>query len=158
MAGRKCEVTAVRELFPRERLGDSARRIARDLGLGHNTLAALVTRGLHEITRLGVALGAFAETFHGLAGVGDLYTTCASRIGRNRTAGERIGRGGTVQEVIASTPSVIEGISTTKSVIALAERCGVNMPIVFAVGEVLFGDCRPEDAIALLMTRPLRSE
>ena len=125
---------------------------------GDNAKASLVTRGLVEITRLGVALGASANTFRGLAGVGDLITTCISKVSRNRTAGERIGRGATLDEVLAATSSVIEGIPTTESVLALAKRHGVEMPIVSAIASVLFEGRRPADAIRELMTRPLRGE
>lgn len=128
------------------------------LGAGDNAKASLLTRGLVEITRLGVALGASAETFRGLAGVGDLFTTCVSKIGRNRSAGELIGRGKTVEEVLASTASVIEGIPTTRSVLALAARHDVEMPIVSAVASVLFEGRRSADAIEGLMTRRLRAE
>jgi len=128
------------------------------MGAGDNAKASLVTRGLVEITRLGVALGARAETFRGLAGVGDLVTTCISRIGRNRSAGERIGRGELVEHVLATTPSVIEGIPTTRSVMALARQHGVEMPIVAAIASVLFDGTRPAEAIEKLMTRQLRSE
>jgi len=125
---------------------------------GCNAKASLITRGLVEITRLGVALGARAETFQGLAGVGDLITTCISPVGRNRTAGEKIGLGLPVQKVIDSTPSVIEGIPTTRSVLQLAVNVGVEMPITQAIGEVLFEDKSPSQAISQLMTRQLRSE
>jgi len=128
------------------------------LGAGDNAKASLLTRGLVEIARLGVAMGAFAETFRGLAGVGDLFTTCVSKIGRNRSAGELIGRGKTVEEVLASTASVIEGIPTTRSVLALATQHEVEMPIVSAVASVLFEGRRPADAIESLMTRRLRAE
>jgi glycerol-3-phosphate dehydrogenase (NAD(P)+) len=125
---------------------------------GDNAKASLVTRGLVEITRLGVALGASADTFRGLAGVGDLVTTCISKIGRNRSAGERIGRGATTEETVASTSSVIEGIPSTRSVLELAARHGVEMPIVSGVASVLFDGRKPADAIEELMTRQLRSE
>lgn len=128
------------------------------LDLGDNAKASLITRGLVEITRLGLALGASVETFGGLAGVGDLVTTCVSRIGRNRSAGERIGRGETVDQIVASTNSVIEGIPTTRSVLELAAMHKVEMPIVAAVGSALFGGRKPMDAISDLMTRPLGSE
>ena len=117
-----------------------------------------MTRGLVEITRLGEAAGASAETFRGLAGMGDLITTCTSRIGRNRSAGERIGRGATVDEITAATPSIIEGIPTTRSLLALAARSGVEMPIVSGVASVLFDGQQPLDAINNLMTRPLHDE
>jgi glycerol-3-phosphate dehydrogenase (NAD(P)+) len=128
------------------------------IGAGDNAKASLLTRGLVEITRLGVAMGASADTFRGLAGVGDLFTTCVSKVGRNRSAGEQIGRGKTADEVIASTKSVIEGIPTTKSVQELAARHHVELPIVSGVAAVLFGGVRPADAIEALMTRPLRDE
>jgi len=126
--------------------------------VGDNAKAALVTRGLVEITRLGVALGASADTFRGLAGVGDLITTCISKVSRNRSAGERIGRGATTEEVIAGTSSVIEGIPTTRSVLQLAARHDVEMPIVSGMASVLFEGRRPADAIEELMTRPLHGE
>ncbi|MBI4718152.1 MAG: NAD(P)-dependent glycerol-3-phosphate dehydrogenase [Planctomycetes bacterium] len=128
------------------------------IAAGDNAKAALLTRGLAEIARLGMALGASPDTFRGLAGVGDLFTTCVSRIGRNRSAGERIGRGAVASEVIASTPSVIEGIPTTRAVLALARQHHVEMPIVAAVASVLFEGCSPQEAIEALMTRPLRPE
>ncbi|MCH8146714.1 MAG: NAD(P)-dependent glycerol-3-phosphate dehydrogenase [Planctomycetes bacterium] len=128
------------------------------IGAGDNAKASLLTRGLVEISRLGVVMGARAETFNGLAGVGDLVTTCISKHSRNRTAGERIGRGETVEEVVASTKSVIEGVATTRAVLALAQRHDVEMPIVEAMAGVLFDKNSPHDAIELLMTRPLHSE
>lgn len=128
------------------------------LDLGDNAKASLITRGLVEITRLGLAMGASVETFRGLAGVGDLVTTCVSKIGRNRSAGERIGRGETADQIVASTNSVIEGIPTTRSVLQLAALHNVEMPIVSAVGAALFGGRQPKDVISDLMTRPLGSE
>lgn len=125
---------------------------------GDNAKASLLTRGLCEISRLGVALGARPETFFGLAGVGDLFTTCVSRIGRNRSAGEAIGRGKTAAEVAASSHSVVEGIPTTRAVLALARRHGIEMPIVESVARVLFDGVKPAEAIAALMNRPLRAE
>jgi glycerol-3-phosphate dehydrogenase (NAD(P)+) len=128
------------------------------LKLGDNAKAALLSRGLVEITRLGVAMGAKAETFYGLAGVGALVTTCISPSGRNRTAGQRIGQGKSPSEVIRSTPSIIEGIPTTQSVVALARRHKVRLPIVEAVGEVLFEGLAPAEAVQSLMTREPRAE
>lgn len=128
------------------------------LRAGNNAKAALVTRGLVEITRLGVALGARAETFAGLAGVGDLITTSVSPIGRNRSAGERIGRGASVEQVVAESRAVIEGIPTTRAVLALAGRYGVEMPITRAVYDVLFEGKPPLVAITELMSRPPRAE
>ena len=128
------------------------------IGAGNNAKAALVTRGLVEITRLGVALGAQSDTFRGLAGVGDLVTTCISPVGRNRSAGEKIGRGVPVAEVIASTDSVIEGIPTTESVVALAHEYRAEMPITSAVYSVLFEHSSPAEAIEKLMSRQLKPE
>ena len=125
---------------------------------GDNAKAALVTRGLVEITRLGTAMGASPHTFRGLAGIGDLMTTCISKIGRNRSAGERIGQGMTTDEAVAATSSVIEGIPTTRSVLELAARHDVEMPIVSAVASVLFDGMSPAEAIEALMTRPLHGE
>jgi glycerol-3-phosphate dehydrogenase (NAD(P)+) len=128
------------------------------LGAGDNAKAALLTRGLAEITRLGVAMGARAETFAGLAGMGDLVTTCISPVGRNRCFGEAVGRGKTVQEALAMTQSVVEGVATTASVVELAGRLGVEMPITRAVHAVLFAGRSPSEAIADLMSRPLKAE
>ena len=108
------------------------------VGIGTNAKAGLLTRGLVEITRLGVALGAKSDTFRGLAGIGDLITTCISPVSRNRCAGEKIGRGMPIAEVIESSHGVIEGIDSTRSILQLAELNHVEMPITRAVYEVLF--------------------
>ncbi len=128
------------------------------LKAGDNAKAALLTRGLVEIQRLGVAMGARPETFAGLAGLGDLVTTCISPVGRNRSAGEQIGRGSSAADVIAATPSVIEGIPTTQSVHQLAERHGVEMPITEAVYQVLFEGAEVIATISELMSRSLKGE
>jgi glycerol-3-phosphate dehydrogenase (NAD(P)+) len=128
------------------------------LHAGDNAKAALLTRGLVEITRLGVALGARQPTFAGLAGVGDLVTTCVSPLGRNRSAGERIGRGVTAEQVVRESPSVIEGIPTTRAVLKLAARHNVEMPITQAVNAVLFENKPPLQAITELMNRPPKAE
>lgn len=128
------------------------------MGAGDNAKAALVTRGLAEITRLGLALGAKAETFAGLAGLGDLITTCASPVGRNRTLGEAVGRGATVDQAIKSAHGVVEGVATTASVVELASRNNVEMPITRAVHAVLFGNVKPADAVSQLMSRPPKPE
>jgi glycerol-3-phosphate dehydrogenase (NAD(P)+) len=127
-------------------------------GAGDNAKAALLCRGLAEITRLGVACGARPQTFAGLTGLGDLVTTCISPKGRNRSFGERIGKGQTVEAAKRATESVIEGIATCKSVIALAERYNVEMPITQAVYEILFEDKPVQTAITDLMTRRLKAE
>lgn len=128
------------------------------LHAGNNAKAALLTRGLVEITRLGVALGARPETFTGLAGIGDLITTCVSPLGRNRSAGERIGLGAAPADVLRESVSVIEGIPTTQAVLQLAGRYEVEMPITRAVYEVLFEQKPPLTAITELMNRPPKSE
>ena len=128
------------------------------LACGDNAKAALITRGLSEITRLGVAAGAKAETFAGLAGVGDLVTTCISPLGRNRSFGERIGCGLSVADAEAAIHGTVEGLSTTASVVELAAELHVEMPITSAVHDVLFGGKSPADAIAELMARPLKAE
>jgi glycerol-3-phosphate dehydrogenase (NAD(P)+) len=118
----------------------------------------LVTRGLVEITRLGVAMGADPATFAGLAGLGDLITTCVSRSGRNRSVGEQVGRGRQLAEVLASTSSVAEGVPTTRAVVSLARRHGVGMPITEAVYAVLFDGLAPRLAVADLMSREPKPE
>lgn len=132
--------------------------IAEGLGLGYNPRAALITRGLAEITRLGVALGASPLTFAGLAGVGDLVLTCTGALSRNRTVGVEIGRGSTLEEVLASRETVAEGVVTTQSAHALAAREGIDMPIVAAVHRTLFERQPARRAITDLMTRELRAE
>ena len=128
------------------------------LAAGNNAKAALVTRGLVEITRLGVAMGAKAETFGGLAGLGDLITTCVSPEGRNRTVGERIGKGQKLEEILAGMDSVAEGVPTTRSVRQLALNYGVEMPITEAVHSVLFDGKDAIEALTELMSRDPRSE
>lgn len=128
------------------------------LGAGDNAKSALLARGLVEITRLGVAMGAQRETFFGLAGLGDLVTTCISPHGRNRTAGERIGRGERVADVLESIESVVEGVPTTKSVMQLAGRAGIEMPITRAIYQILFEDKDVIDAISDLMSRSPKPE
>jgi glycerol-3-phosphate dehydrogenase (NAD(P)+) len=127
-------------------------------GAGDNAKAALLTRGLAEIKRLGIKMGARPQTFSGLTGLGDLVTTCISPTGRNRSFGERIGQGQTIEQAQCATESVVEGISTCKSVIALAERYGVEMPITQAVHKVLFENKPVQIAIADLMKRRLKAE
>lgn len=128
------------------------------LAAGNNAKSALVTRGLVEITRLGVAMGAKPETFAGLAGLGDLITTCVSPEGRNRSVGERIGKGQKLADVLAKMDSVAEGVPTTKSVMELARRFDVEMPITEAVYAVLFEDMDVLRALSSLMTREPKPE
>jgi len=127
-------------------------------GAGDNAKAALLTRGLAEIKRLGIAMGARPQTFSGLTGLGDLVTTCISPTGRNRSFGERIGKGQTIEQARGANESVVEGITTCESVIALAERYNVEMPITQAVYKVLFENKPVQIAITDLMTRRLKAE
>ena len=132
--------------------------IAEGLGLGFNARAALITRGLAEMIRLGTKLGAEASTLAGLAGLGDLVLTCTGSLSRNRSVGVEVGRGVPLDQVLAERETVAEGIVTTRSARALAKREGVEMPIVDAVYRVLFENHPPRDAIGALMSRELRSE
>lgn len=128
------------------------------LRAGNNAKASLVTRGLVEITRLGVAIGAKESTFQGLAGLGDLITTCVSPEGRNRRVGEQIGQGRSLAQVLGGMPSVAEGVPTTRAVRELAGRYNVEMPITRAVSAVLFEGKDPSAALTDLMTRDPRPE
>ena len=127
-------------------------------GAGNNAKAALVTRGLAEITRLGIACGAQQQTFAGLTGLGDLVTTCISPQGRNRSFGERIGKGQTIEQAQKATESVVEGIATCKSVVDLAGQVNVEMPITQAIYEVIFLKKSVQAAIKQLMKRQLKAE
>jgi len=128
------------------------------LDYGDNTKAALVTRGLAEIARLGEAMGASRETFSGLAGVGDLVVTCLSRHSRNRYVGEQIGRGKSLEDVLAGMVMVAEGVRTTRAAVALGQRFGVHLPTIEMVHQVLFEGRDARESLSALMTRPLRSE
>ena len=128
------------------------------LGLGDNAKAATVTRGLAEITRLGLALGADPHTFSGLAGLGDLVVTCFSMHSRNRAFGEKIGAGRSVADALADSTMVVEGVRTTDSTRQLAARLGVEMPITEAVAHILAGDITPRDAVCRLMERDPKLE
>ncbi|MFN0150815.1 MAG: NAD(P)H-dependent glycerol-3-phosphate dehydrogenase [bacterium] len=128
------------------------------LGFGDNTRGALLTRGLAEITRLGVALGARERTFWGLAGIGDLVTTCVSNHSRNRRLGEEIARGRSLSEALERIGMVAEGVPTTRSAVRLAERTGVEMPITREVHAILFEGREPLQAMDSLMRRVPKSE
>jgi glycerol-3-phosphate dehydrogenase (NAD(P)+) len=128
------------------------------IGAGDNAKAALVCRGLAEMERLGLTMGAKEKTFAGLSGLGDLVTTCISPKGRNRSFGERIGRGLSAKESLASTQSVVEGATTCESVLELAKKHNVEMPITEAVFAVVHGQKSVRQAIAELMSRQLKAE
>lgn len=123
------------------------------VGMGANAKAAFVTRGLHEITRLGVALGAKPETFAGLSGMGDLIGTCYSNLSRNYRLGQSLAQGTTLDEALSQLGGTAEGVPTTRAAVKLAQRRSVEMPIALATHEVLSGSMRPEEAAAVLMTR-----
>jgi glycerol-3-phosphate dehydrogenase (NAD(P)+) len=128
------------------------------LGLGYNARAGLMTRGLREITRLGVAMGADPMTFLGLAGMGDLVLTCTSDLSRNRGVGLALGRGEQLADIVRSMNEVAEGVRTTIAACALAEIHGVEMPIAASVKRILEEDLRPKDAVEELLSRQLRAE
>lgn len=132
--------------------------ICEGAGFGFNSRAALITRGLAEMTRLGTALGARSSTFAGLAGIGDLVLTCTGSLSRNRAIGMAIGGGATLSEALAGKETVAEGVATTKSALALAEREGVEMPIVSMVHRVLFDGLPAQRGVIELMARGLRAE
>ncbi|WP_415238937.1 NAD(P)H-dependent glycerol-3-phosphate dehydrogenase [Seleniivibrio woodruffii] len=132
--------------------------ISDGLGFGHNARAGLITRGLTEMARLGIALGGKAETFMGLSGMGDLVLTCTGDLSRNRQAGLKIASGMTLAEVTASTNNVAEGVYTTKAAYLLAKRLGVDTPIINEVYEILYNNKKPLDSVKDLMSRRLTSE
>ena len=128
------------------------------LGLGHNPRAALITRGLAEMTRLGVAMGADPLTFAGLAGMGDLILTCTGGLSRNRSLGEFIGRGGSAADWVREHRMVAEGANTADAAVRLAARQGVELPICAQVAAILRGEQRARDAVENLMERDLKAE
>ena len=127
--------------------------MADGLGCGDNTKAALITRGSKEITALGIKMGARAETLQGLAGIGDLIVTCASRHSRNRKAGFLIGQGNTMKEAMDEVKMIVEGVYSAKAAEALAKKYDVNMPIIHKVNQVLFEDLPAKQALEELMMR-----
>ncbi|MFH1905548.1 MAG: NAD(P)H-dependent glycerol-3-phosphate dehydrogenase [bacterium] len=132
--------------------------ISDGLGFGDNTKSALLTRGLAEIKRLGVKMGANPHTFSGLSGIGDLITTCTSKHSRNRFVGEQIAKGRTLSQILDSMSMVSEGVKTTQSAYSLSERYSVDMPITTEIHEVLFNNKDPRKAVMDLMTRDAKSE
>ncbi|MEW6156056.1 MAG: NAD(P)H-dependent glycerol-3-phosphate dehydrogenase [Verrucomicrobiota bacterium] len=128
------------------------------LGFGDNSKAALITRGIVEIRRLGVACGAQAETFAGLSGLGDLTVTCFSKLSRNRSLGERLGRGERLSDILASTATVAEGLPTAQSAFQLARKVGVSTPIIDEVYAMLYEDKDVAQAVRDLMTRDSKAE
>ncbi len=132
--------------------------VADGLGFGHNTTATVITRGLAEITRLGVALGAHPDTFPGLAGMGDLIATCASPLSRNHTLGAHIGRGLTLEQAIERTGGTAEGVQTSRSIQQLAQQHGVDVPICDAVVDMLHKREPITEVLTRLLARPRKAE
>ncbi len=132
--------------------------ISDGLGFGNNTRAALITRGLAEMTRLGRAMGARGETFAGLAGMGDLVLTCTGDLSRNRTVGMKLGKGMRLEEILAEMRMVAEGVKTAESARSLARKLGVDMPITEKVYSVLYDDKPAREAVVELMMRDLKAE
>lgn len=128
------------------------------LGLGHNARAALITRGLAEIVRLGVSLGADERTFSGLSGLGDLVLTCTGPLSRNYSVGVSLGKGLKLKEILSSTKSVAEGVATALSAFELSQKQGIEMPITEQIYEVIYKEKTPENAVSMLMNRTLKSE
>ena len=132
--------------------------MADGMGFGDNTRAALITRGLAELTRLGVALGGQPATFAGLTGMGDLVATCTSRKSRNRWVGEQLGRGATIAEITAGTRMVAEGVRTSRPVVELGRQAGIEMPIAEQVVAVIHEGRKVTECVAALMQRVLKNE
>jgi glycerol-3-phosphate dehydrogenase (NAD(P)+) len=132
--------------------------VVESLGLGQNALAALITRGLAEISRLVYAMGGQRETLAGLSGLGDLVLTCTGSLSRNRHVGVELGRGRSLPEILGGMRMVAEGVRTTEAALALAVRHGIELPIAAQMAEVLSGRTPPRDAVAELMLRPQREE
>jgi glycerol-3-phosphate dehydrogenase (NAD(P)+) len=132
--------------------------ISDGLGLGSNTRAALITRGIAEIRRLGTRLGANPQTFSGLAGIGDLVLTCTGTLSRNWTLGNKLGQGENLDKILSETRTVAEGVKTTKSVYDLSRKVGVEMPIAEQVYRILYENLDPQKALWALMTRDLKHE
>ena len=128
------------------------------MGLGSNALAALITRGLAEMSRLAAALGARPETLSGLAGLGDLVLTCTGSLSRNRRVGIELGKGRTLDEILPGVHGVTEGVGTAAALLKLARENQIDLPITEQVDGILRGDKKPADAIREIMERPLRRE
>jgi glycerol-3-phosphate dehydrogenase (NAD(P)+) len=128
------------------------------LGLGNNSIAALITRGLAEITRLAIALGGRPRTLAGLAGLGDLVLTCNGNLSRNRTVGIELAKGRKLVDILSSMTMIAEGVETTAAACDLARKCRVDMPITQQMDAILRGRTSPRDAIRELMDRELKAE
>ena len=132
--------------------------IADGLGYGDNTKAALITRGIAEMSRIGTAMGGRQETFNGLSGIGDLIVTCASVHSRNRRAGYLMGQGRTMREAMNEVKMVVEGVYSAKAAVALARKYNIEIPIIEQLNKVLFEDKSPKEAVTELMLRDKKIE
>ena len=132
--------------------------ICHGLNLGHNAIAALITRGLAELRRLACAMGGNPHTLAGLAGLGDLVLTCTGELSRNRYVGVELAKGRTLADIVGSMTMVAEGVDTTAAAVELAARHGVDLPITFQMDRILRGECSPRGAIRELMERTLKDE
>ena len=132
--------------------------IARGLGYGDNTCAAMMTRGMEEIRRLGLAMGCTEKTFFGLAGIGDLIVTATSRHSRNNRAGYLIGRGMKAEDAVKEIGMVVEGMNALPAAIALCEKFGLEMPLISAVRDIIRDGVKPADVVTCLMNRSLKAE
>ena len=132
--------------------------VVEGLGLGHNALAALITRGLAEVSRLACAVGGQRETLAGLSGLGDLVLTCTGKLSRNRHVGIELARGRRLSDILAGMKMVAEGVSTTNAALALGAQYGVELPIATQIAEVLAGRCEVRAAVDMLMLRRQRAE
>ena len=132
--------------------------ICQGLGLGNNSIAALITRGLAEITRLAVAMGGKPRTLAGLAGLGDLVLTCTGDLSRNRSVGIELAKGRTLADIVGSTKMIAEGVETTSAAVDLARKFNIDMPITLQMDSILRSGRAPRDAIRELMERALKSE
>ena len=132
--------------------------LADGMGFGDNSKASIITRGLAEMTRLGMALGADAATFAGLAGIGDLVATCMSPLSRNRTFGENLGRGKSLEEVVAATRQTAEGVKSCESILALATANDVDMPITEHSVAAVHDGLPPQEIVRRIMSRSAKSE
>jgi glycerol-3-phosphate dehydrogenase (NAD(P)+) len=153
-----CDVTGVEMGGALKNVIAIAAGVVEGLGLGHNAMAGLITRGLAEITRLACAAGALRETLAGLGGLGDLVLTCTGSLSRNRHVGAQLGRGRSLSDVLAGMKMVAEGVRTTEAALALGARHGVELPVAAQVGELLAGRKDPKTALYELMLRPQRAE
>jgi glycerol-3-phosphate dehydrogenase (NAD(P)+) len=132
--------------------------VTESMDLGHNAMAALITRGLAETSRLACAMGGRRESLAGLSGLGDLVLTCTGALSRNRHVGVELGRGRKLDDILAGMRMVAEGVRTTAAALALGERYGVELPIASQMAEVLSGRVTPREAVVNLMLRPQRGE